>query len=283
MKKNSLGKKVVICLVTCSFFTQFYFPLSTFAETTSSTSSIVDADLTDHIEIPNRTIHLNVGDVFEPQNYATAYRGDQEISYGESNGGQFTAIVNEVDTTKEGTYNVVHRLHNPSGSSVDESMTVIVDSSDRIEVPNRTIHLNVGDVFEPQNYATAYRGDQEIPYGDTNNGGEFIAIVNEVDTTKEGTYNVVYRLHNPSGSSVDESMTVIVDSSDRIEVPNRTIHLNVGDVFEPQNYATAYRGDQEIPYGDTNNGGEFIAIVNEVDTTKEGTYNVVYRLHNPYQ
>ncbi|OEG22392.1 hypothetical protein BCR24_15720 [Enterococcus ureilyticus] len=175
------------------------------AESTVQEQSIQEND---RIELPNDTVTLNVGDIFSPENYATAFRGDQEIPYGD---GEFTAIFNDVDTSKAGTYTITYRLENVmAGTFIDKTMTVIVQDNDRIELPNDTVTLNVGDIFSPENYATAFRGDQEIPYGD----GEFTAIFNDVDTSKAGTYTITYRLENVmAGTFIDKTMTVIVQDS----------------------------------------------------------------------
>ncbi|MGX2946416.1 immunoglobulin-like domain-containing protein [Enterococcus alishanensis] len=144
-------------------------------------------------------------------------------------------------------------------------------SSDRIELSKDNITLNVGDDFNPENYATAYRNDDEIPYG-----VEFIAIYNDVDTSKPGNYKVIYWLEdNIAGTYIEKTMNVTVQNNDRIELSKDNITLNVGDDFYPENYATAYRNDDEIPYG-----VEFIAIYNDVDTSKPGNYKVIYWLED---
>jgi len=91
----------------------------------------------------------------------------------------------------------------------NNEIPVIVEENDRIDLPNNTIKINVGSIFYPENYATAYRGNQQIPYGD----GEFTAIYNDVDTSMSGTYTVVYRLENNiAGTYIDSTMTVIIES-----------------------------------------------------------------------
>lgn len=85
--------------------------------------------------------------------------------------------------------------------------TVFTQEQDRIELFSDTVILNVGQEFKPELYAKAYRNGEEIPY----DGHEFVAIQQEVDTSKPGEYPVVYRLHNgPAGTHIDQYMTVVV-------------------------------------------------------------------------
>ncbi|MGM0238303.1 MULTISPECIES: hypothetical protein [Enterococcus] len=144
-------------------------------------------------------------------------------------------------------------------------------NKDFIDLPNDNITLNIGDIFYPENYATAYRDNEEVPYGN-----DFTAIYNDVDTSKPGHYKVIYRLHYPSGAVLDKTMNVMVQNNDRIDLLNDSITLNIGDIFYPENYATAYRDNEEVPYGN-----DFTAIYNDVDTSKPGHYKVIYRLHYP--
>lgn len=155
----------------------------------------------------------------------------------------------------------------------ENDKTVFTQEQDRIELFSDTVILNVGQEFKPELYAKAYRNGEEIPY----DGHEFVAIQQEVDTSKAGEYQVVYRLHNgETGGHIDKPMTVVVKNTDSIELISDTIVLYVGDVFRPELYAKAYRNGEEIPYDDH----EFVAIQQEVDTSKPGEYPVVYRLHN---
>lgn len=114
-------------ITTVLLASQLVFPLQSFA--TDNSKLITDSttknplQIEDHIELSSDDITLNLGDTFEPEKYAVAYCGEKEILYG----GVFFAIVNEVDTSKVGTYEVIYTLENAiSGTAIYKSMTVNV-------------------------------------------------------------------------------------------------------------------------------------------------------------
>ena len=103
-------------------------------------------------------------------------------------------------------------------------------------------------------------------------------IKNEVDTTKAGVYEVVYKVTDSQGASVTKTITVAVNP--RMEGLNEVpvIHagdktLTVGDEFDPLSDVTATdKEDGSITLTKDN------VIKNEVDTTKADVYEVVYKV-----
>lgn len=258
---------ILIGIMTVSFISVTTVKATEVSTQQSSLAYYLD----DRIELMSDKVTINVGQEFNPGDYAKAYLNGEEIPY---NGFDFMTIVNEVDTTQVGAYTVIYRLNNfDMDYFIDERMTVVVEQTDRIDLSGETVILEYGETFRPELYAKAYRNGEEIPY----DGHEFVAIQQEVDTSKRGEYQVVYRLHNgEKGTYIDQPMTVIVKGYENIETVSDKIILHVGDTFKPELYAKAYRDGVEIPY----DGHEFVAIQQEVDTSKAGVYLVVYRLHN---
>ncbi|MBO0447052.1 DUF5011 domain-containing protein [Enterococcus ureilyticus] len=247
------------------------------------------------INLVSDTITLNVGDTFNPAEYATATNGSETIPYDEN--GYFVDIVNLVDTTTPGTYQVVYRVHCSDGIAVDKTLTVIVQEKEAdtnnnnlvsdnvsINLVSDTKTLNVGDSFDPAEYATATNGSETIPYDEN---GYFLAIMNQVDTTTPGTYQVVYRVHCSDGIAVDKTLTVIVQNkatepSEKasIEASDKTMY--VGDKLTENdilNWAT-FNNAEELTVG-FKVLGEDIPVY-KVDNTlaKVGMYKIQYYIED---
>ena len=133
--------------------------------------------------------------------------------------------------------------------------------------------LTVGDEFDPLADVTATdKEDGSITLTKDN------VIKNEVDTTKAGVYEVVYKVTDSQGASVTKTITVAVNP--RMEGLNEVpvIHagdktLTVGDEFDPLSDVTATdKEDGSITLTKDN------VIKNEVDTTKADVYEVVYKV-----
>ena len=69
-------------------------------------------------------------------------------------------------------------------------------------------------------------------------------IVNDVDTSKAGTYHVTYKVTDKNGASTEKTITVTVkQNTDNLNsaptISANDITLNVGDTFDPLKDVTA--------------------------------------------
>ena len=131
--------------------------------------------------------------------------------------------------------------------------------------------IEVGDKFNPLDGVTAI--DKE----DGNITKDIKVIENTVDTSKAGTYKVVYAVTDSNGATTTEDITVTVKLKDlilnnipEIHAENKTI--KVGDTFNPLDGVTAI--DEE----DGNITKDIKVIKNTVDTSKVGIYKVTYKV-----
>ncbi|WP_283591405.1 glycosyl hydrolase family 18 protein [Clostridium butanoliproducens] len=131
-------------------------------------------------------------------------------------------------------------------------------------ISNKTI--TVGDNFDPMAGVTAY--DKE----DGDLTGK-ILVKGTVDTTKVGTYKLVYSVTDSKNETTIKECTITVKAKEVNTEPvlngisNKTI--TVGDNFDPMAGVTAY--DKED--GDLTSK---ILVEGTVDITKVGTYKLVY-------
>ena len=214
---------------------------------------------------------LTVGDTFDVKKDATASDAED---------GNLTdkieVIRNEVDTGKAGTYEVTYKVTDSQGASSTKTILVTVNPKmeslnevPTIKAEDKTI--TVGDKFDVKKDVTAK--DTE----DGNLTDKIEVVKNDVDTTKPGTYEVVYKVTDSKGASKKKTIKVTVNPKmealnevPTIKAEDKTI--TVGDTFDAKKDVTA----KDTEDGDLTDKIE--VVKNDVDTTKPGTYEVTYKV-----
>ena len=214
---------------------------------------------------------LTVGDEFDPLADVTAEdEEDGDIT------DKIEILENEVDTTKPGKYEVTYKVTDSGGASHVKTIKVTVNpkmeplnAAPIIKAEDKT--LTVGDAFDPMADVTATDAE------DGNLTDKIEILNNEVDTTKPGKYEVIYKVTDSKGASYTKSITVTVNpkmepinAAPIIKAEDKT--LTVGDTFDPKADVTAT--DEE----DGNLTDKIEVLKNEVDTTKPGKYEVTYKV-----
>ncbi|HGS9607866.1 BspA family leucine-rich repeat surface protein [Clostridioides difficile] len=163
-----------------------------------------------HIPMINATDKvLTVGDTFNPLDGVTAFDDeDGAIALTEAN-----IIANDVNMDKAGTYNITYKVTDSQGATVVKTITVVVNPKmeelNHVPTINATDKvLTVGDTFNPLEGVTA--SDKED--GDITEKVEVLS--NDVDTSKAGTYTVIYKVTDSKGASSTKTITVTVKGKD---------------------------------------------------------------------
>ena len=200
-------------------------------------------------------IDLKVGDNFEPLSRIAVIENVPATS--------ITLIEGEVDTTKVGTYKVVYEIN----KNIKE-IEVIVRSNEKPEIIANDIELKVGDEFNPAIGVSAIdKEDGKIA------ATRIVVKENTVDTTKAGTYKVVYEVKDKDGNITTKEIKVTVRVGEKPEIIANDIELKVGDEFNPAIGVSAIdKEDGKIP------ATKIVVKENTVNTTKAGTYKVVYEV-----
>ncbi|MBC1286830.1 DUF5011 domain-containing protein [Listeria booriae] len=205
----------------------------------------------------------------------TLKRGDTfdalaEVSAADKEDGDLTNAIkitaNNVNTNKEGIYQITYSVTDSDDNTTTKDVTVIVTSNEKPAIQAEDQTIKKGTKFDPIADVTAT--DQED--GDLTKTIEVIR--NTVDTTKEGTYQVSYEVIDSDGNIAYKTITVTVTSNEKPTIAAEDQVITVGDNFYPQQLATST--DKED--GDLTKQIEVIS--NTVDTSQPGTYKVVYRV-----
>lgn len=165
-----------------------------------------------------------------------------------------------------------------------EDNQLVINFTDRVE--NGTVILNVGDNYNPSEYAVAYKNGAEVPLTETGLGenGELLGFTvegDDVETSSTGTYTTIYILRDSKGNQVTKKLTVRVEDKLEMDIENPIV-LYVGEKFDPSLYGKAWRNGHMIPFGDFGPNGEYWGFIDNgdnVDTSKPGKYFVIYTLH----
>ena len=202
-----------------------------------------------------------LADVTLPQDFA--WQDDTTTSVGSAGINTFKVTYTPKDTAN---YNNITDIEviltvNPKMEELNAIPT--------INASNKT--LTVGDTFEALDAVTA--SDKED--GDITEKVEVLS--NDVDTSKAGTYTVIYKVTDSKGASSTKIITVTVNPKmeelnaiPTINASDKT--LTVGDTFEALDCVIA--SDKED--GDITKKVEVLS--NNVDTSKAGTYTVIYKV-----
>ena len=237
--------------------------------TTVKRTVIVNPKMVDINNIPvinaeDKTI--KVGDKFNPMTGVTANdKEDGNITK------DIKVIEDTVNTSKVGTYKVVYEVTDSNGATATKTITVTVRSNNKpIIIGADNVSVKEGTSFNPMTGVTAT--DKE-----DGNITKDIKVTGTVDTDKPGKYELIYTVTDKDGNTTTVKRTitvnpkiVVINSMPVINAEDKTI--KVGDKFNPMIGVTAT--DKE----DGNITKDIKVIENTVDTSKPGTYKVVYEV-----
>lgn len=220
-----------------------------------------------------KNLSLKVNDKFDPMVGVTAHdETNKDIT------SQLKVVENTVNTSKPGKYIVVYQVTTAKSKTITKQVDVTVVGTEKpvvkptITVKNRTIKIK--EKFNPLDGVTAKDSD----------GNDITSKLkveeNTVDTSKSGNYVVVVSVTDSRGTSAVANYIVEVTGDEVAPKPDKdtkppTIEgledlvLKVGDRFNPKEGVTAK--------DDLDGSPKLEVVENTVDTSKAGTYVVVYQ------
>ncbi|MGX7418607.1 immunoglobulin-like domain-containing protein [Carnobacterium gallinarum] len=211
------------------------------------------------IKAEDRTIY--VGDTFVALEGVTAEDAED---------GNLTSkievVSNDVNTQKAGIYTVSYRVKDSAGEYGTKTIKVTVlarNTAPVIKAEDRMIR--VGDTFDALEGVTAEDAE------DGNLTSKIEVVSNNVDTQKMGIYEVTYEVKDSAGEVGTKTIKVTVLAKNTppvIKAKDSTIY--VGDTFDALEGVTA----EDAEDGDLTS--EIVVVLDQVDTSKVGEYQVLY-------
>ena len=209
-------------------------------------------------------VTLTVGDTFDPMaNVVATDKEDGDLT-------ETITVEGAVDTTTAGHYTLTYTVSDSQGVTTTVVRNVVVKENTAPVITGAdNIEINLGQDFDVMAGVSAH--DEED--GDLTTA---IQVAGNVDTNKEGTYVLTYKVVDSKGLVTEVERQVVVT-----KLPNTApvisgvvdVEINVGEDFNVMHGISAY--DKE----DGNLTGA-IQVTGQVDTSKEGTYTLIYTVED---
>ena len=229
-------------------------------------------EISDHINPPIETLNsvptiiandveFKAGQAFNPLVGVSA--NDKEDGNLTNN---IQIIKNTVNINKAGTYEVTFKVTDSQGASSTKTIVVTVKSNEKPVITATDKVLKVGDTFNAKTGVSA--SDKE----DGDITSKIVLKESTVNTSEVGTYKVVYEVTDSDGNKVSKEIEVTVRSNEKPVITATDKVLKVGDTFNAKTGVSA--SDKE----DGDITSKIVVKENTVNTSKPGTYKVVYEV-----
>lgn len=229
----------------------------------------------------NETLSGEVGQVIKQKNNVINVDGTKPDLVPNGSGAKY-GVYDKASQTMEWKYDKAGNMRGESSFNVNSTVAgVIVRFSGQVTQPIKVIGdetslfvrntiLYVGDQWKPQdNFVSAT--DKDGNAVDING----VMYDGHVDTTKAGTYKVVYSILNANNEKISKEATVTV-KEDKTSLEVKDSQLNIGDKWYAQDNfvkATNKDGVELTLPGD-------VGVSGKPDTSKPGVYTVTYSVYN---
>jgi len=165
----------------------------------------------------NSNVELKVNDKYIEEGATAVDEKDGDIT-------AQIIMTGNVDTTKEGTYTLTYTVKDAAGNEATTTRTVVVKKVEEKDTTKPEIKLNGKSKIELEMGATYT--EQGAKATDNKDGDITAKIVTtiepggKVDTSKEGTYIITYKVTDMVGNEATETRTVSVKAKN--ETPPST-------------------------------------------------------------
>ncbi|WP_327444093.1 immunoglobulin-like domain-containing protein [Clostridium tarantellae] len=196
--------------------------------------------------------------------------GVEAIDIEDGNLTELISITGVVDNKIQGKYPLIYSIKDSDGNITSLTRTITVKSLDApIILGIEDTSIKLGEIFDLMAGVTAKTVDgYDI--------SENIEIIGFVDTTKTGTYKVIYLVSDGKGNKIILTRNVIVEN------PEEPIIGGLEDIIVNKNYDFDPKAGIEITNLKEDQIITSIEVIGTVDTNIEGDYNLLYIFTDNY-
>lgn len=223
-------------------------------------------------------ITVALGEKYNP--YAMVSASDKEDG---DITGKVIVVYNYVNVYKEGIYKVGYKVTDSMGTSASCVIKVKVknfNNGSKVTKAGEAPIIYCNDIsialdskFNPLEWVAAT--DKED--GDITN--KVMAIYNNVNTSVEGNYHVIYEIVDSNGNKVNKAMMVVVKSQENMNEENNPPIINANDItLEKGRYFNPLDGVTALDNEDGNLTNKIVVKENKVNVSKDGDYKVTYEV-----
>lgn len=175
-------------------------------------------------------------------------------------------LEHNIDETKAGQYYVIYSVRDSNGNVVTKQINVTLLSNGLPVIHAEDLIIKVKDKFDPKAYATA----TDVEDGDLTS--KIKVKSNKVKTSKPGVYAVTYEVTDSDKNKVQKTIQVTVESNEKPILTASDQVIDINESFDAKSIVKAM--DQE----DGNITDQVIIRENTVNTSKAGTYKIIYEI-----
>ena len=140
-------------------------------------------------------ISIYQGDIFVDPGYSGRDNKNNDLT-------SSIIVDNRVDSQTIGTYEVIYKLNNTTKKRIVNVVEKGIGNIFIYLIGDNPIILNVGDTYKEPGYNATDSIDSNIT--------DKVQVTNNIDTSKIGTYQVVYTVTNSSGITSSKTRKVVV-------------------------------------------------------------------------
>ena len=213
----------------------------------------------------------------------TIYEGDIYIEPGytarDSKGNDLTdkvVVNNMIDTLQEGEYQVSYTL----GNTTEIRRVTVIEKPTGATIMylkgSTTIYLKVGDTYKEPGYKVIDSVDGNL--------GNKVTVTGRVDTSKVGTYKLIYSVTNNSGVTTSKQRVIVVMDSNisltlnNEDYTNKNVNINIYVMDNYFDYLILPNGNKvtskSYTYEASDNGEYKFIIYNKLGEKTEKTIRV---------
>ncbi len=124
---------------------------------------------------------------------------------------------------------------------------------------DHSVLLALGETYQEKGATASFLGNKLL-----------VSVSGTVDSTKAGTYEIIYRVRNPLFIKKDAKRIVVVQDTEKPKITLKgdlKLTLSVGDDYREPGYSVTDNQDQKLT----------VNVTNQVNVKKAGIYEVVYQ------
>ncbi len=213
----------------------------------------------------------------------TIYEGDAYIEPGytarDSKGNDLTEKVvvnNMIDISTIGTYEIIYTLNNTEVKRIINVIEKPTGATIMYLKGSTTIYLKVGDTYKEPGYKVIDSVDGNL--------GDKVTVTGRVDTSKVGTYKLIYSVTNNSGVTTSKQRVIVVMDSNisltlnNEDYTNKNVNINIYVMDNYFDYLILPNGNKvtskSYTYEVSDNGEYKFIIYNKLGEKTEKSINV---------
>lgn len=177
-------------------------------------------------------------------------------------------VKGKVNEKKAGTYTLTYKVKDSFGKITSKKRKIVVKDNTNVVISANDKTIQLGTVFEEKKGVVA-----KTKAG--SNCSDSLKVSGNVDTNQVGEYTLTYSAKNKSGKTATKIVTITVKDMKQpslLGVENHTIYVTGAGIDLRQGVTAKSSNGVDLT--------ERIQIEGDVDTSKAGTYKVIYSVEN---